>query len=144
MMNLTTTNNPNSENSYLYFENNKKKYALKMMQVIEIIKLPHLEYPQKLANNIVGLLNYNHIMIDVVDIRFYLNKKVEKYSTDTQLVIVKTDESIFGIIIDNVINLIDINIEKTEIPPVANDNQIVDFLYRSEISGEIISAINLY
>lgn len=144
MMNLTTINNQNSENFYLLFEVGKEKYAVKTTQVLEIIKLPKLEYPQKLASNIVGLLNYNHLMISIVDLRFYLNKKVSPYTTDNQLIIVKTDESIFGILIDNVIDLIEIDTKKTEIPPIENEFQIIEFLYKRSKQEDIVSSVNLY
>ena len=37
--------------SYFYFELDNVKYAIQINQIVEIIKLPHLDYPQKLQNN---------------------------------------------------------------------------------------------
>ena len=53
------------------------------------MKLPALDYPQKLPNNIVGLLKYNNFVINVVDVRFYLNIEVRPYNTHNELLIVK-------------------------------------------------------
>ena len=61
------------KNTHLYFQIGKNKYAINTANVLEIMKLPALDYPQKLPNNIIGLLKYNNFVINVVDIRFYLN-----------------------------------------------------------------------
>ena len=64
------------KNTHLYFRIGQNKYAINTMNVLEIMKLPALDYPQKLPKNIIGLLKYNNFVINVVDIRFYLNIEV--------------------------------------------------------------------
>ena len=91
------------KNSHLYFQIGDYKYAINTTNVLEIIKLPALDYPQKLPNKVVGLLKYNNFVINVVDIRFYLNLEVKPYTLHNELIIVKTDEVIFGIITDKII-----------------------------------------
>ena len=54
------------ENSYLYFQLGENKYAIKVQQIVEIMKLPMLDYPQKLSNNAVGLLKYDNFIIIAV------------------------------------------------------------------------------
>ena len=76
------------KNSHLYFQIGKNKYAISTDNVLEIMKLPMLDYPQKLPNNIVGLLKYNNFVINIVDLRFYLNIDVPPYSTHNELLIV--------------------------------------------------------
>ena len=55
------------KNTHLYFQIGKNKYAINTANVLEIMKLPALDYPQKLPNNIIGLLKYNNFVINVVD-----------------------------------------------------------------------------
>ena len=97
------------KNTHLYFSVGGNKYAVNSDNVLEIMKLPQLDYPQKLPNNIVGLLKYNNFVINVVDIRFYLNMEVQPYSTNNELIIIKTDEVIFGIITDKVLGILAFN-----------------------------------
>ena len=92
------------KNTHLYFKIGDNKYAVNTSNVLEIMKLPALDYPQKLPNNIIGLLKYNNFVINVVDIRFYLNIDVTPYNSNNELLIVKTDEVIFGIITDKIID----------------------------------------
>lgn len=145
MNNLATFYNnnisDNDENSYLYFRLGDNKYAINIKQVVEIMKLPLLDYPQKLDNNIVGLLNYNNFTINVLDLRFYLNIKVTPYSISNQLLVVKTDEAILGLLIDKVENIISLDPSKTEYFQSSEEEKIIDFRYKEEDGS--ISMINL-
>lgn len=131
----------NSENLYLYFLLGESKYAIQVQHVVEIIKLPALDYPQRLPNNFVGLLNYNNFTINVLDLRFYLDVKVSSYSQSSQLVVVKTDESIFALIVDKVEDIILFDYSKIKPSQISGDANIVDFLYNSE--NGTISVVNL-
>lgn len=130
-----------NENQYLYFNLGDSKYAIKVQQVVEIMKLPLLDYPQKLANNVVGLLNYNNFTINVLDLRFYLDIKVTPYSISNQLLIVRTDETIFGLIIDKVEDIFSMDPAKTEHFQFNTDGKIIEFLYKQ--NDETLSVISL-
>jgi len=147
MNNLVTFQNDDdfvkyNENLYLYFRAGGCKYAVIASQVVEILKLPLLDYPQKLSNNIVGLLNYNNLTINILDIRFYLDIRVTPYSTSNQLLIVKTDEAIFGLIIDCVEDIISLEQSQIEYLSFQEGEKLIEFLYKQE--NETISIINLY
>lgn len=145
MKNLVKLYNTNliedSENIYLSFDIGYSKYAINIANVVEIMKLPLLDYPQKLPNNIVGLLNYNNFTINILDLRFYLNIKVTPYSVSNQLLIVKTDETMFGIIIDKVDDIVSFDQTKLEYFPSNTEERIIEFLYKNE--NETVSVINI-
>ena len=130
------------KNTHLYFQIGDSKYAIDSANVLEIMKLPALDYPQKLPNNIVGLLKYNNFVINVVDIRFYLNIDVQSYTTNNELLIVKTDETIFGIITDKVIGIIPFNSAMIDTIPYVDSKTIIDSLYK--YNEETIFIINIY
>ena len=146
MNNLTQLYNntgEEGENLYLYFTVGENNYALNTNLVIEIMKLPQLEYPQKLPNNVVGLLNYNNFTINILDIRFYLDIKITPYSSANQILIVKTDEAFFGLLINKVEDIIMLQQSRIEHFPVSNEDQLIEYLYHHEQSGTI-SILNLY
>ena len=126
----------------LYFSLGSNYYAVPIENVIEVMKLPYLDYPQNIPNNIVGVLKYNNIVINIIDIRFHLGLKVDKYSILNKLVIVKTDESMFGLIADDVENIVDIDTTKIENLPFSAENKIVNTLYH--INNETVLILNLY
>lgn len=130
------------KNSHLYFQIGKNKYAINTSNVLEIMKLPALDYPQKLPNNIIGLLKYNNFVINVVDIRFYLNIDVEPYSTHNELLIVKTDEVIFGIITDKIIGILSCDTSLMDQIPFVDNKMIIESLYKHE--NETVFIVNIY
>ena len=130
------------KNTHLYFQTGENKYAINSDNILEIMKLPALDYPQKLPNNIVGLLKYNNFVINVVDIRFYLNIEVPQYSTHNELLIVKTDEIIFGIITDKVIGILPFDTAQMDAIPFVDNKMVIDSLYK--FNQETIFIINIY
>lgn len=130
------------KNTHLYFSIGGNKYAINSNNVLEIMKLPQLDYPQKLPNNIVGLLKYNNFVINVVDIRFYLNMEVQPYSTNNELIIIKTDEVIFGIITDKVLGILAFDAANVDAIPYADSKTIIEALYK--LNQETVFIINIY
>lgn len=143
MKNLKTLYNSDildsSENLYLYFTLGENRYAVSLQQIVEVMKLPVLDYPQKLPNNFVGLLNYNNFTINILDLRFYLNIKITPYSVSSQIVVVKTDETIFGLIVDKVEDII--SLEQSKIEYLTSGSGIIEFIYKKE--DGTISVINI-
>lgn len=130
------------KNTHLYFMLGNNSYAINTSSVLEIMKLPMLDYPQKLPNNIIGLLKYNNFVINVIDIRFYLDMEVSKYSTNNDLLIVKTDETIFGIITDKIIGIVPFESSNIDAIPFVDNKTIIDSIYKQDKSTVFI--INIY
>ncbi len=130
------------KNTHLYFQIGKNQYAINTANVLEIMKLPALDYPQKLPNNIIGLLKYNNFVINVVDIRFYLNIDVSPYNSHNELLIVKTDEVIFGIITDKIIGILPFDSALVDQIPFVDNKMIIESLYK--YNNETIFIVNIY
>jgi len=130
------------KNSHLYFELGGNKYAVNTSNVLEIMKLPMLDYPQKLPNNIIGLLKYNNFVINVIDIRFYLDIAVTNYNVDSELLIVKTDETIFGIVTDKIIGISPFESSRIDTIPFVDNKTIIDSIYKH--NQDTIFIINIY
>lgn len=118
------------------------KYAVNTTNVLEIMKLPALDYPQKLPNNIIGLLKYNNFVINIIDIRFYLDIEVPGYNVNNELLIVKTDETIFGIITDKVIGIMPLESSNIDTIPFIDNKTIIDSIYKQ--NQETVFIINIY
>ncbi len=130
------------KNTHLYFQIGKNKYAINTANVLEIMKLPALDYPQKLPNNIIGLLKYNNFVINIVDIRFYLNIEVTPYNSHNELLIVKTDEVIFGIITDKIIGILPFDSALVDQIPFVDNKMVIESLYK--FNNETIFIVNIY
>lgn len=130
------------KNTHLYFQVGPNKYAINTTNILEIMKMPALDYPQKLPNNIIGLLKYNNFVINVVDIRCYLNIEVTPYNTNNELLIVKTDEVIMGIITDKIIGILPFDSSYIDQIPFTDDKMIIESLYK--YNDDTIFIIDIY
>ena len=130
------------KNTHLYFQIGANKYAINTTNILEIMKLPALDYPQKLPNNIIGLLKYNNFVINIVDIRFYLNIDVTPYDSNNELLIVKTDEVIFGIITDKVEGILPFDTALVDQIPFFDNKMVIESLYK--YNNETIFIVNVY
>lgn len=130
------------KNTHLYFQIGENKYAVNSDNVLEIMKLPALDYPQKLPNNIIGLLKYNNFVINVIDIRFFLNIEVSSYNTNNELLIIKTDEVIFGIITERVLGILPFDAAQVDAIPFVDSKMVIESLYK--YNQETIFIINIY
>jgi purine-binding chemotaxis protein CheW len=130
------------KNTHLYFQVGNNTYAINTDNVLEIMKLPALDYPQKLPNNIIGLLKYNNFVINIIDIRFYLNIEVTPYSASNELLIVKTDEVIFGIITDKILGILPFDTALVDQIPFVDNNMVIDSLYKYQ--QNTIFIVNVY
>lgn len=99
---ISNYNYKHNHNLYLCFELDEKTYALDSERVMEVTMLPVLSIPQKLPENVIGILNYNGMLINVIDIRRMLNLPVYSFNTTNQIIILKGEESLFAIITDKV------------------------------------------
>ncbi len=135
-------NSDNKHDLYMVFNCANTKYAVNIDNVIEVMKLPALEYPQRIPNNSIGLLKYDNIMVNIFDIRFYFDIKIEKYNIYTKLIILKTDESIFGIIAQDIDDIISIEKDKIQLLPSTEEKSLIDSIY--SFKNESINILNAY
>ena len=90
------------ENLHLCFELDDKIYALNAKNVLEVTTLPLINKPQKLPKFIVGILNYNDLFINVIDIRKVFNLPEKNFALSNKVIIIKGEESLLAIIVDEV------------------------------------------
>lgn len=91
-----------SDNLHLCFLLDDKTYALNAKNVLEVATLPLINEPQKLPEYIAGILNYNDLFINVIDIRKVFSIPAHKYELSNKIIIMKGEESLFAIIVDKV------------------------------------------
>lgn len=145
MMNLAkfqTNLVENNDNLYLSFLLGENNYAVRIQNVVEVIKMPLLDYPQRLPNNAIGIFQYNNFNLTVLDLRFYFNINVTEYTIFNQLLIVKTDESMFGLIIDKAGSIISLDNARFESLSANNEEKIIESMYKQD-QEETVSIINL-
>lgn len=130
-----------SENLHLCFVLDNTTYALNAKNVLEVTTLPMVNEPQKLPEYIVGILNYNDMFINVADIRkiFALPKK--KYELTNKIIIIKGDESLIAIIVDEVTDFFTAVPANVQRVMGENFNNIVKTFYK--IDENVVNIISI-
>jgi len=130
------------DRKYILFCLNDKSYAIDANHVLEVLKMPELDYPQKLPRHLCGLLNYNNLTINIVDINKILELEARDYTIDNYLLVLKTEESIFGVITDDVVDIISIPPEAIHPRPYNSQNNFIKFI--TYIDNEMVFIFDLY
>lgn len=104
-MNNALLEDSQSEDTYIFVEINNSKYAFGTNSILEIVKLVQLNCPERLPRHIAGIAEYNSIIINVVDLRSVLSMPTIPYTVDNHIIIIATDEMIFGVVVDDVLDI---------------------------------------
>lgn len=128
-------------NLHLCFQLDEKIYALNAKNILEVTCLPMINEPQKLPEYIVGILNYNDLFINVVDIRKVFSIPHKQYELSNKVVIAKGDESLVAIIVDEVTEFFTAVPSQIQRVMGENFNNIVRTFYK--IDEKVVNIIDI-
>lgn len=134
--------NENTDNLYLCFSIDNTTYSINAKNVLEITTLPFLNMPQKLPDYIVGILNYNDLFINVIDIRKVFDLPEKKYELTNKVVIIKGDESLIAIIVDEVTDFYSAKLSQIHRVMGENYNNITKSFYKLE--ENVVNIIDIH
>ncbi len=108
---------------------NEDLYAIDTVEVLEIIRITELIRPECLAPYVAGLFEYKGEIINIVDLRIILNLEPYDHTLNSMIVIVKKEDSIFGIIADKVIDNKKVDEAQINTTPNANNFGFIKSIY---------------
>lgn len=115
--NQITKYNEQKEEFYALFEVNNRQFALKSQNVLEIIKLIELEYPNKMPSCFLGLMEYSENPVGVLDLRDILKMPRVKYDINSKIIVYRSDDTTISFICDKVLDIKKLNKEKISLIP---------------------------
>lgn len=101
-------------NEYLSFELNQEEYALSILKVKEIIGVKKITPVPNLPKYIKGVINLRGKIINIVDLREKFKIESKEYDKFTVIIIIETDKRTFGILVDSIKDVININMENIQ------------------------------
>lgn len=129
---LVALNNEETQDDsslYIFFTIADKIYAVEASYVIEVIMLPMIEIPQKMPVSIAGFMNYNSLTINVLNLRHILYLEQKQFNVNDRAIIIKTDEMIFAIVADNILDIMTVPAGQMEVPPTNTDKNYISMVY---------------
>lgn len=114
-------------NKYLLFEVDEE-YAISLEHVVEIIEYTDITRVPETPDYIAGIINLRGHVIPVLDIRKRFRKRIQDTASARCIIICTIENSQLGLIVDNVIDLIDIDADKLKDPPQVGSSYVHVFI----------------
>lgn len=101
----------------LMFDLDGARFGLDATKVCESIWLPELTPTEEAPRWIVGLFSLRGRIVPVADLRLRFGHPARRYSPGDQVVVLESDGRLLGLIVDEVIEVIDLPGESIQPPP---------------------------
>ena len=137
---LFEQNKPEEEN-YTFIEVDSKTYAVKTSNVLEILKIMELDYPNVMPSCILGILKYEQSPVGVIDLREIFKEKRIVYDLSAKLLVLKTEKSVSAIICDKVIDIKKLDKSKIHPLPYSKETDLFEGVFIN--SDENIYVMNV-
>jgi len=119
---------------YLLFEVDEE-YALELDKVLEIIELCEVTRVPEAPDYVAGIINLRGNVVPVIDVRKRFRKPAREGVVSRCIVICSIGDNRLGMIVDNVIDLIEIDPENLQDPPQLGSNYIHVFVKNIGLSA---------
>ena len=117
---------------YTLIEIANKTYGIETQNVLEIVKIMELDYPNKLPDCILGIIKYEQTPVGVIDLRRIFKEERIIYNLSAKVIIAKTKESITAIICDNVSDIKKLDSTNIHSLPYKKEEDFFDGIYMLE------------
>lgn len=104
---------------FVLFNLSTRTYGVDITSVLEIILLQHSTPIPEMPNYMEGVINLRGKIIPVIDLKKFFNFPQTEQTDQNRIVIIEIKEAIFGMIVDEVQEVINITIGMIEAPPDA-------------------------
>lgn len=108
------------EDKYLTFIIDREEYGIEIKYVIEIIGIQNITTVPDLPSYIKGVINLRGKVIPVMDVRMRFGIPEQTYNERTCIIVIMVREQLVGLIVDEVLEVLDIPKSNVEPPPKVN------------------------
>lgn len=130
------------KNKYLIFAIEKESYGIGIQNVIEIISIEPITAIPEIADYLKGIINLRGRIIPIMDIRLRFKKEEKEYDDRTCIIVVQVENTSFGLIVDSVTEVINIEEKNISPPPKTGTNQEIGSKYIEGI-GKINNEVTI-
>lgn len=99
------------KDKYLMFTIDKEVYGIEIKYVTEIVGIQEITQVPELPKFVKGIINLRGKIIPVVDVRIRFSKTEKDYDERTCIIVVDIEETLVGLIVDNVVEVLSLSQE---------------------------------
>lgn len=118
------------QNKYVTFKTGKEYFGLKIEYVSEIVVYQEITQVPETPEYIKGLINLRGKIIPVIDVRTRFKMEPLEYNDRTCIIVVKLQEMVIGLIVEQIAEVVEILPENILDPPVlGKEEKVVENRY---------------
>ncbi|MDQ6648071.1 MAG: chemotaxis protein CheW [Pseudomonadota bacterium] len=112
-----------------------EEYGVDILAVREIRSWSRVTRIPQTPDYVLGVLNLRGAVVPIMDLRLRFGLQRESYGDDTVMIVVAIDKRLFGIVVDAVSDVIDI--DPAAIKPVPDMGAVVDIRYLKGLATHV-------
>lgn len=129
---------------YVVFKLGKEDYGLDIQKVTTIERIMTAARVPKTPDFIKGVINLRGEIIPIMDLRAKFGLPPVEETDETRIIILKFDEITFGIIVDEVDEVLDLTEESIENVSSFTNDLSMDYIYGvGKVDDRIVTLLNL-
>ena len=113
---------------YLTFALGKEEYGLEILKVMEIIGIMDITAVPQVPEHVKGVINLRGKVIPVISLRRKFDMEEIDYTEETCIIVVNIEDTLIGIVIDKVEEVLDISDDRIEPPPSSGVTGKTDYI----------------
>ncbi len=117
-----------SAGKYLTFVLGQEEYGVEILSVREIICLTNITFVPNVLEYVKGVINLRGKIVPIIDLRMKFNMERKIYNHETCIVVLNVFDSLMGIIVDQVSEVVDILQENIEEAPALKEGKQEDYI----------------
>lgn len=126
------------EGKYLTFVLCGEEYGLEILKVREINGLMDITVVPQTPNYMKGVINLRGKVIPVVDLRLKFGLPEAEYTKETCIIVVDAQDTLVGIVVDTVSEVVDVSAEDIEPTPRMGQHVNTNFILgMAKIKGKV-------
>ena len=135
---------PTYEGQFLTFTLNSEEYGIEILKVREIIGVMDITTVPQTPEFMKGVINLRGTVIQVVDLRLKFSMQEEEHTQETCVIVVETNSSQVGIMVDSVSEVLNIQNGEIEETPSFGQGIDTDFIMGlGKVKERIIILLNI-
>jgi purine-binding chemotaxis protein CheW len=121
LLNLTGIENEDTlKGKYLIFSMGSELFGIEIRYITEIIGIQPITQVPEMPEYVKGVTNLRGKIIPVMDARLRFKKEVKEYDSRTCIIVLDTNDTSVGLIVDSVAEVITLQDEEISSPPEIN------------------------
>ncbi|MBF0278606.1 MAG: purine-binding chemotaxis protein CheW [SAR324 cluster bacterium] len=126
---------------YMTFTLNDRVYGIEIQNVREIVDMQKITNVPGMEDYIKGLINLRGQVIPVLDVRLRFGMKFREYNPRTCIIVVEFHETMIGLIVDRVADVLIIPRDQIQEPPSKKDQGYDRFIKGLDKSDQTVKLI---